>query len=112
MKPGDGIAFGKRQITIEDSMLAFLFTERTSIKFPEIPQFFYRLKPYFLLVLASLLYLGYLDSPIKEISIFLLIISALSIKYARFLQKKYRTEQYNLETYRLQKKDKLKRQEK
>lgn len=113
MKPGDGIALGKRRITIEKSILSFLFRDIVifgfSIEIPRSPNWFYDIKHYCLLFLAGLLYFGYLDSYMKDISIMFLVISALSIRHARKLEEKYNDQQFDIQTYSLKKQAKNKK---
>jgi hypothetical protein len=100
MKAGKSIVFGPKYTTIEESILSFLFKDILIFGFPKSPKFFYILKPFLLLFTALLICFGYLDSYMKEISVLCLIVSGLSIMYARKKQEKYELQQIELAEYR------------
>lgn len=100
MNPDRGILFSKEYTTIEDSILSFLFKDLIIFGFPKSPRFLYVMRPFFLIMIALLILFGDLDTFMKEISIILLIISALSIMYARKKQKKYDLQQAKINKYR------------
>jgi hypothetical protein len=87
--------FGKKYYTIEDSIFSFLFRDIFIIGFPRSPYFIYVMKPLLLLVLAYMIYAGYLESNTKNLSVFLLIISSIAIMHARRLQKKFDKQEEN-----------------
>jgi hypothetical protein len=111
MKPGQGIVFGKKRITIDESIWSFLFipinipiiSRLIYFRFPEIPNFFYSIRPFFYLCLAYVVGLMQIDNSVKYVLIPCLVISSLAILYARDLQKKYDLYQNKIAAYRMKK---------